>query len=310
MIKRSAAFLLLIATAIILISGCSGQTSQQENITFTDASNTPITLTHTPKRVAVLLSSFADIWVTAGGTVDITVCESVSRGFAGKDAILVDEGAGKSIDIERLIDAKPDLVIGSADIAAQTDAVVLCRKAGIPAGVFRVECFEDYLKVLKTFTNITGNPDRYLQDGVNVQLDIEKAINIYRASEVKNKILFIRSGASSSSMKAKTAQDHFACQMLKELGTVNIADEAPILLDGLSFEEILLQDPDYIFVSTMGDETAAKEFVASVLSQPQWQSLNAVKNAKVYYLPKELFQFKPNKRWSEAYQYLIDILEK
>ena len=36
--------------------------------------------------------------------------------------------------------------------------------------------------------------------------------------------------------------------------------------------------------------------------------LSAVKGGRCHYLPKELFQYKPNARWAEAYEYLIDLL--
>ena len=96
--------------------------------------------------------------------------------------------------------------------------------------------------------------------------------------------------------------------MLSELGAYNIADDAPVLLDGLSIEHILEQNPDYIFIATMGDESAARAYMDSVLAQRAWQQLDAVKEGRYTYLPKDLFQFKPNSRWDEAYQYLKDVL--
>ena len=74
------------------------------------------------------------------------------------------------------------------------------------------------------------------------------------------------------------------------------------------FEEILIQDPHYIFISTMGDEQSARNNMNSILKKEEWQTLSAVKNGNVYFLPKELFQFKPNARWAEAYEYLAEIL--
>ena len=80
------------------------------------------------------------------------------------------------------------------------------------------------------------------------------------------------------------------------------------MLDGLSVEEILLRDPDVILITTMGKEAAAKEYMDSVLATDAWQSLTAVQEGRCYYLPKELFQFKPNARWDEAYLYLARLL--
>lgn len=124
----------------------------------------------------------------------------------------------------------------------------------------------------------------------------------------QKRILFIRAGSKYSATKAKTAENNFVCVMLKELGTYNIAENAPVLLDGLSQEEILMENPDYIFISTMGKEEAARAYMDSVLQEEAWQHLDAVKEGRYAYLPKELFQFKPNKRWGEAYRYLADLL--
>lgn len=306
--KRNHLAILLII--VLLISGCTHNDSAAPAITVTDAEGLTINMQKAPQRVAVLLSSFADIWICAGGSVDITVGESVERGFAEDSVILVDSGAGKSIDIEMLIAAKPDLVIGSADIPAQCNAVHMCMEAGIPAGVFRVESFTDYLQVLETFTKITGKAENYQKYGIQIQAQIQDLIYQFRTEDRTPSVLFIRSGSSARSMKAKSTKDHFVCGMLNQLGAVNIADSAPVLLDGLSMEQILLCDPEYILISTMGDETAAKEYTQSVFSQPQWQALQAVQNNKVIYLSKELFQYKPNSRWFDAYRELIGILSK
>lgn len=267
--------------------------------------NTDTKLPENPEKVAVLFSSLADIWITAGGKVDITVRETVERGFANADAVLVDGGAGKSIDLEALVAAAPDLIIASADIEAQVEAA---NTLPYPAITVRVESFGDYLEVLEIMTTLTGEKERYETYGVKIK---EKIASILRTVDAGGtKILFIRASSSAKATKAKTAEHHFAAAMLKEFGTCNIAENAPVLLDGLSYEEILLQNPEHIFISAMGDENAAREYMNSLLGEPMWQSLDAVKNDNVHFLPKELFQYKPNSRWAEAYEYLAKILDK
>ena len=83
---------------------------------------------------------------------------------------------------------------------------------------------------------------------------------------------------------------------------------APVLLDGLSTEEILISDPDAILFTTMGDESAGAAYMQSLVEDPVWQTLTAVREGNVHQLPKELFQYKPNARWAEAYAYLIALL--
>lgn len=278
-------------------------------VSFFDATGTSVTVAKNPENVAVLFSSFADIWKTAGGNVSITVKETVERGFADSSAVLVDDGAGKTINTELLIASNPDFVICSADIEAQADAAEICRKAGIPTACVKVECFEDYLSVLKTFTEITDSPAAYKTYGTDIEKRIDDLKIDYISDASPKTVLFIRAGSGSSATKAKTADDHFAAWMLSELGTVNIADSAPVLLDGLSFEEVLERDPEFIFISTMGDEDAAQSYINSVFSEDTWQSLTAVQEGNVIFLPKDLFQYKPNAKWAEAYEYMINVLE-
>ena len=120
-------------------------------------------------------------------------------------------------------------------------------------------------------------------------------------------MLFLR--AYSSGAKAK-AKEHIVCDILNDLGAVNIAASETSLLENLSLEVIAREDPDFIFGVTMGsDETAAiARLEETLFSQPLWQSLSAMEEGRLVYLPKDLFHYKPNARWAEAYRYVFDIL--
>jgi iron complex transport system substrate-binding protein len=298
---------LIVILCIVLLTGCAAPAAAGEGYTFTDDIGAEVVV-QKPRKVAVLLSSLADLWITAGGTVDITVGESIERGFADENVILVDAGAGKTIDIEGLIAAQPDFIIYSADLSGQLECADILRAAGIPAAGFTVETLDDYLRTLKIFTDLLGTPDRYAQYGIQLKAEIDAMISLARSQENQPDILFVRAGSSAKYTKAKTAENHFACGMLKDLGTFNIAEKAPVLLDGLSTEEILISDPDFILFTTMGDESAGCSYMESLISDPVWQTLTAVKEGNVHQLPKDLFQYKPNARWGEAYAYLIELL--
>lgn len=99
-----------------------------------------------------------------------------------------------------------------------------------------MESFADYLRVLKICTDITGDAEAYETYGTAVQGRVDEVLQkAQQSGQVQpREILFIRAGSKASATKAKTAKDHFACAMLQEMGTHNIADDAPVLLDGLS----------------------------------------------------------------------------
>ncbi|MBR2413573.1 MAG: ABC transporter substrate-binding protein [Clostridia bacterium] len=302
----------LLLFVLIVCAGCAKPQpvlpSEKDFYTFTDSTGYTVTLPAKPQKTAVLFSSFAEIWALSGGEIALTVGESVERGFADPTVALADTGAGKTVNKEILLAAECDFVIGSADIPAQVQAVELLRKNGVPCALLRVETFADYLEILRIFCDINENESAYNTYGTAVQTEIDNIFASMPTDSPAPRILFIRSGSSVSSAKAKTADTHFAAAMLKELGTYNIAEAAWVLTENLSTEEILIQNPDFIFIATMGEEDAAKAYMNSVLQSDTWQALTAVQNGRVIYLPKDLFQYKPNHRWAEAYEYLANQL--
>ena len=308
--KKSIIIAVIFVVLIIFISGAI-ETNKTENsgeyFTFTDSEGAIVELSHKPQKTAVLFSSLAECWIEAGGEVYATVGESIERGLVKEGTELVDSGAGKTIDTEKLISLEPDFVICSADIASHRDVASALKKAEIPVALLRMDTFEDYLIILKALTKITGKTENYEQYGESAKAEIEQIISVGKRGD-NPKILFVRSGSSYSSAKAKKADDNFAAKILEDFGCVNIADKADTLLDNLSAEVILKENPQYIFVSVMGDYDNSKSYMQELLNKKEYASLDAVKNDRVYFLPKELFQYKPCSRWAESYRYISSIL--
>lgn len=289
------------------LSCADKKTDEKVYYSFKDSEQRDVILEKKPQKVAVLFSSYAEMWTLAGGEVSITVGESVERGFADANTVLVDSGAGKTIDREILVASAPDFVIASADIAAQAELAGYLDSVGIPCALFRVDSFYDYADVMDVLCAITERDDLYEKNVTKIADEIENILNSVDKSRAP-RIIFVRCGSSASSTKAKNAEENFVCKMIAELGGINIADEAPELCDGLSLEAILTAQPEKMLISTMGNEQKSREYMDSVLKSEPWQALGAVKNQDYVYLGKELFQFKPNARWAEAYKFLAEYL--
>ena len=310
-------FFILVLTFCLVLSfvSCSVSDNKQNDntcyIKFTDSSGKEIKLTSKPKKVAVLFSSFAEMWKDAGGDIAVTVGDSIERGFASDDTVIVDSGSGHTtINTELLIASNVDFIIGTADYSVQADVCNFMNSIGIPSALFKVDSFDDYLKVFKIFTDICDTPSNYDLLGTSIKQRIDGMINIAESSRkaFEKDMLFIRAGGSARSTKAKKADDHFACAMLEELGMQNIAESVPVLYDGLSLEEIIKCNPEYIFISVMGDEVETRNYIGSLFQKDGWNGLRAVKENKVIFLPKDLFHYKPNSKWADAYEYLINII--
>lgn len=312
---KNALLMLILASAMIL-TGCGSKADNAVNgnadasgsssYTFTDALGRIVTV-NSHERVASLLGSFSDVWLTAGGSLVAAADETWDNVDEQLPDSVIKLGGIQNINVELLIAAKPDFVIASAYTDAHVALKDVLENAGICVAYFYVTTFEDYLDMLKICTDITGRTELYQQNGVQVAEQIDR-IKRERITTEQPRILFLR--AASTNVKAKASEDTVGTQILKDLNCVNIADSDSALKDNLSVEAIVKAEPDYIFVTTQGSKTqAAMDNVDKLFkSNPVWSSLTAVKNNRYYVLDKKLFNNKPNKRWGEAYQQIADIL--
>ena len=321
MLKRSLSAKSVIAlfmSAVIMISlfcGCAEKAPQKEEsdtVTFTDALDREVTVKKNPERVAALIGSFADVWTLAGGTV----CASADDAWEDFDLDLPDAvnlGGAHSPNLELLLSANPDFVIASSSTAADVEMKEPLENAGITVAYFDVSSFEDYLEMLKVCTDITGREDLYEQNGLNIKKQIDDIKSDFAKENIpenERTVLLLR--ASAGFVKAKGSKGTVLGEMLADLGCVNIADSDKNLLENLSIESIIKREPYRIFVVVMGDDTeAAKNKLSSVMEEnPAWGELDAVKQNRLYFMDKKLFNLKPNARWAEAYEQLVEILRK
>lgn len=304
---------ILFSILSLLLCACAPGGGESEGIcTFTDDLGREVTLRETPRRVACLLGSFADVWYLAGGTV-IAAPDDAWEDFhlpMGDDAVVL--GSAKRLSLELLLASEPDLILASSNTPLHLQWQDTLETAGIPVAYFHVSDFDDYLRLLRICTDITGRQDLYAQNGLAIESQIAQAVSyaeeqIARAGTAP-KVLYLRLAASG--IRVKNSQGNVLGEMLARLGCVNIADSQAHLLEKLSMEHILLQDPDIIFLVPQGDDVQGTQAAldAFLSDNPAWQTLSAVKNGRVYTLDKALYSLKPNALWGQAYLQLVELI--
>ena len=288
----------------------SAQT-EAAGITFTDDIGRTVTV-ESHDRVITLIGSFTELWLLAGGDVVGAANDSWTSFDLNLGEDVVNVGSHLEPDIEKIIAAKPDLVIASANTEADMDIEKILENAGITTAYFSVSNFNEYMNMLEICTDITGREDLYLQNGIEVKNQVDAARERVNQRNLEGKkapkIVFLR--ASASSVKAKGSYGNVGGEMLAELGCINIADDDDSLLDDMSMEAVIAADPDFVFVTTQGKDAKAvqQNIENTLLNNPAWSKLTAVREGRYYVLEKELYNLKPNARWGEAYQKLADIL--
>lgn len=303
--KRIFALVLIVS---LLLTGCGAPAVEncETGVTFTDDLGRSVTVDR-PQRVAALLGSFAQIWMLAGGQVCATADDAWDDLNLELDEDTVNLGNTKQLSLELLLAAQPDFILASTNTRQNLEWQQTLEAAQIPVAYFDVANFEDYLRLLKLCTSITGRDECYETYGLAVQEQINGVLE-KRAGAPSPTVLCMR--ASASSISVKNSRDNVLGEMLHALGCTNIADSNDSLLEDLSLEYILAMDPDMIFIVQRGDdEEGMRAYVARNLeNDPAWNQLTAVREGKVYYMDKNLYNLKPNHRWGEAYEKLEEIL--
>ena len=296
--------------AAILAAGMLCCVNCYADVTFTDDLGREVTVSD-PQRVAALLGSYADIWYQAGGTV----CASAEDAWEDFEFTMPEDavnlGMTKEPSLEKLFSAEPDFILASSNTRANVEMLDTFEATEIPAAYFEVYTFEDYLEVLKICTEITGREDLYEKNGLQIQEKIEEILaesgkRLEKQGAPKVLVLV----ASASRIRAKNSSTGVLGQMLDDLGCINIADRDETLLDNLNVEYILKEDPDYIFTVQSGDDTeGTRKALEELMGEGSaWSGLTAVRENRVYYMEKRLYNLKPNARWAEAYEGLERIL--
>ena len=298
------AFIALLCV-LLLFSSCSRQQEKKGGLVFTDDLGRTVTV-EKAERTAVLIGSFAQIWTLGGGKVVASPDDAWNDLDVDLDEDCINLGKINALSMEKLIASNPDFVLASPNIRQDVSWCDTLDKMGIPVAYFEVFDFNDYLNLFGIVTDITGRKDLYEKYGSDVKSEVDEILSKNRTDSPKVLCLL----ASTQYLKAKNSSSSVMGGMLRDLGCINIADSESSLLENLSIEYILQENPDYIFITQRGDDMEGMmKFVETYfVDHPLWNELDAVKEGRVYFMEKELYNLKPNHRWGEAYRKLQEIL--
>ena len=271
------------------LSGCaslivspSSNPSEEETIILTDDLDREVELER-PKRVAVLIGSFADALSDAGG----------------KDLIVAaahDTWTSFDLDLDESVSDLGEVKNISVETLASLD---------MPVVYYDVSSFDDYCRILEQFTQITEDQNAYkknVEDQSRIIGEIQK--RYVDAIDNPSAIAVRLTGKGSSLLGAN---DSVMGEMLEDLNVSNLAGEKT--QKEYSMESLIQEQPDFIFFTAQGkDNETAQQMADEFFSEPKWQQLNAVKDEKVYVMDSKFYNLKPNAQWASALAHLETIV--
>ena len=281
-------------------------------VTFTDDMGSEVTVDD-PQRVVACMGSFANAWELAGGTlVGVSDDALTAAGWTIESPDVATVGDFTAVNLEAIMALNPDFVImtsgtgGRGGDSSQVDLRDALVGAGIPVAYFEVTTFDDYERLMRTFTDITGRADLYEQNVAKVAEAIDGIVGAVPAENPPTALLLTTFSGGTRVQSSGTQTG----AMMADLGVNNLADENKSLLKDFSLEAVIEMDPDFIFVIPMGNdiEAAMRNLEEATAANPAWGSLSAVQNGRYITLDPTLYLAKPNAQWDAAYQGLFNEL--
>lgn len=257
-----------------------------DSITVTDQAGVSVTVPQ-PVRGVVSAYGVSTYYVYSVGAGDTLLAGSYIgvRGPAAQDAMRrIDPNFDtvfnamsavnqNEINIEELAELGPDLVLASA----RTQWVDTVSELGIPILRFEGESPELLKESMLLIGNVLGPNAAYRAQLFNAYYDAQLAVIEAQVAEVDETPRVYFSGTEP----LRTASgDMYQTAMIELAGGVSVSAELTGFWNDVNLEQVLVWEPDVIFVPTYGGAT-----VEAFTESEEWGIIPAVEAGRVYQLP-------------------------
>lgn len=272
---------------------------------ITDDAGRSVTLDAKPNRIAVTSASFLEPLYAVGGDVIARPDSKTKMPPQAKDKTSI--GKVYAIDTEALLAAKPDLVIINKGMNEKL--LPALEETKIPAVVIDMKSYDDVKNEIKIFAAITGEKGK----GDQLIADMDAKINSVQQKIPTEKINAVIIHSTNQGLTVQL-DESIAGSIAKMLGIKNAASGMTPLENNpaaapYSMETLVEQNPDIIFVTSMGNIDEIKKGMEETINEnPAWQTIPAVKNGRLYYLPQDLFLLSPGIHYPDAAEYMAKLV--
>lgn len=300
--EKLKAVLAICLLGTIILSGCGiskekNVSKQAHVISIVDDLGREIELPHVPERIVALSPSFLEPL----GVLDANLIgrPSSKSGSLSKYANIEEVGAVYHINIEKVVSLQPDLVIAYQGMHEKFLPILEANE--IPVLVVRMKTYQEVLDKIALFAKITGQLDQGTQLIEKIRSEVQSTFE--KLPQDQKSVVILHSTAKSVTVELEQSIAGSVAKMLhlRNIAAGSIPLEGQLDSAPYSLERLVENDPDLIFVVTMGElEAIKKRMTEDVTGSPAWNSLRAVQNGQIYYLPQELFLLNPGIRYPEA----------
>lgn len=304
--KKLYSFLLILMTAILLMTGCASnddtnkdqaqdnssdpQTEETEGedaasdeaafpVELVDGTGEKVTIEEKPEKIVSIIPSATEIAFALDlgeQIIGVSDNDNYPEEVADKEKV-----GGMELNVEKIISLEPELVL--ADLMNDPDGLQQIRDAGIPVLVAgEANNFDDVYEVIEMIGKGTGTTDKATEiiDGMKSDLAAlqEKAGKIEKDDE---KNVFVE--VSPEPEIYTTGKNTFMDELLNVIHANNVAGEEEGWIK-LNEEAILSYNPDVIIVAYNYMEDAED----AVLARAGWEDVQAIKDKQVFEINEDI----------------------
>ena len=289
---------------VLALAGCGKTTSSSsattKELTFNGQT---YTVPKDPQKIAVLSNSILSMLYAVDGKAISRV--STTDTLPPEIEALPVLGQTANINMEQLLGLNPDLVLGLENQHKKYESQLQSSK--IPTVLINYDGIKDNVPLIKFLGALTNHEDKATTLANTYESNVNKVKDSVKSQQPARVAVLRATG------KGVTAETDAAitASMVKELGMTNVVSTH---LDKTttdktvpySLETLAADDPDIIFVVSMGkEEEITKAMKKSMTDNPAWANLKAVQNNRVVYLPSKLFLLNPGLQTPEAMARLV-----
>jgi iron complex transport system substrate-binding protein len=188
-------------------------------------------------------------------------------------------GSYININIEKIIDLSPDLVIGTKD-GNNPGVVDMLEQAGIPVFIVNPRNIRQVIETVRTLGVLCGASARgeQLSDALNGRVDQI----LERTGRLEKPMVFLQINIKPIMSVNRNTFHH---DLIRLAGGINMTAGVGVNYPRISLEEVLRQKPDVILISSM---ERGGRFEKARQAWMTWRSIPAVQQGRVHLIDSDL----------------------
>ena len=259
---------------LIAVTGLGTAQGADSGIQLTQADGEPLTLPGPATSIITLAPNLAEL-VFAAGAGDILVAVVEYSNFPAEVKELPRVGDAFRIDLERIVEFAPDLVIAWKSGNPQS-ALQKLEQLGITVWQMEITRPGEIAGAVENISVAAGTEDI----GVEVARQLQQKLARLEQGNADKATVEYFYQVSARPLYTINGQ-HIISRGLEVCGGHNVFSDLPVLAPQISRESILLADPQ----AMISPETPGEGPALSVWQN--WQQLQAVQNGTMLYLPAD-----------------------